>query len=201
MSRTWCGGAWCEMNALEQLLTWMGDARLLLPVIAAMALLWWRTRPRMALEWGALVAAMGATVAASKLAYIVWGIDWQTLRFYGFSGHSAMSATVYPVALYALCARARALRWPAVAAGALLALVVGFSRAAMNLHSASEIVGGLALGTMVSGAMIYRWRQQLAIHWAPMAGAWLLAVLLVLAVPSVAIEDLLQRLGGALHAA
>jgi membrane-associated phospholipid phosphatase len=188
------------MNALEHLLTWMGDARLLLPVIGLMAALWWRIKPRMALEWGVLVAAMGATVAVSKLAYIVWGVDWQTIRFYGFSGHSAMSATLYPVVLYALCARVPALRWPAVLAGAALALVVGFSRLAMNLHSVSEIIGGLVLGGLTSGLMIYRWRQQLAIHWMWMAGAWLLAVLLVLALPSMTIEDLLQKLGGAIHA-
>lgn len=54
---------------------------------------------------------------------------------------------------------------------------------------------------MTSGLMIYRWRQQLAIHWAWMASAWLLAILLVLAIPSMAIEDLLQKLGGAIHAA
>jgi len=143
--------------------TWLGDSGLLLPV-AALITLWLaasrRTWPT-ALLWLVLFGAGSMAVLVSKLAFIGWGIGIASLDFTGFSGHSALAASVWPVVLWLLASRApHWTRVSLVCLGALLAAGIGVSRLVLDAHSPSEVIAGLALGWAVSGAFLVLQRRQ-----------------------------------------
>jgi multisubunit Na+/H+ antiporter MnhE subunit len=84
-----------------------------------------------------------------------WGIGSRHWDFTGFSGHSALSASIWPVLLWLLCGRFSSLvRRTAVIVGYLLAAVVGYSRLVIHAHSTSEVITGLALGFIVSSTFL-----------------------------------------------
>ena len=64
-----------------------------------------------------------------KLAFMGWGIGIRELDFTGFSGHSALSASIWPVMMWLLTGRfSTAVRKTAVLSGYALALLIGYSR-------------------------------------------------------------------------
>jgi len=163
--------------------TWLGDFGLLLP--AALLIGLWllvsrRTRST-AWLWASLFGAASALVAASKLAFLGWGIGSARLDFTGISGHTMLAASVWPVALWLVAARAGH-RWRVAAAvlGWLLSGVVGLSRLALYAHSASEVVSGLLLGMAASAAFLALQRRRP--HPLPRASLVLLTLLVPLAV-------------------
>lgn len=183
------------MRTLLDLLTWLGDSRLLLPVMIGMGVLWFRRRPRVAVEWVVGIGGVGTLVAVSKILHKLWGVDWRTVKFYGISGHSAMATVLFPILFYALAAQRHPRRAvPAALAGGLLAVTVAVSRVVMDRHTPSEIIAGCLLGVAVDAMLIARWRGQLALPWPPVALAWLLALALVWLLPGVEVEHLLQRM-------
>ncbi|AFP84416.1 phosphatase PAP2 family protein [secondary endosymbiont of Ctenarytaina eucalypti] len=133
--------------------TFFGDSMLLLPcagVIMVMLLLKADTR-QSCWQWLMLFSLTGATVVVSKLAFMGWGIGSSTYDFTGFSGHSALSASIWPIILWILFRRARPIpRISMVVIGYLLAMIIGLSRVIIQAHSASEILSGLALGYVMS---------------------------------------------------
>ena len=50
--------------------------------------------------------AASLVVLVSKLAFLGWGIGSARLNFTGFSGHTMLSAAVWPVALWLVASRA-----------------------------------------------------------------------------------------------
>ncbi|WP_074013829.1 phosphatase PAP2 family protein [Candidatus Sodalis sp. SoCistrobi] len=137
--------------------TFFGDSMLLLPcagLIVVVLLL--KTDARQACwQWLMLFCLAGGVVCASKLAFMGWGVGSRTYDFTGFSGHSALSASIWPVMLWILFSRARpAPRAAAVAGGYLLALAIGVSRLVIQAHSLSEVVSGLALGYLISTSFL-----------------------------------------------
>ncbi|XBS68548.1 phosphatase PAP2 family protein [Acerihabitans sp. KWT182] len=134
-----------------------GDTMLLLPcaVIIVALLLWKAETRRTSLQWLLLIGAAGAIVIVSKLAFLGWGIGSRTLDFTGFSGHSALSASIWPVLIWILASRvSRRLRLAAVACGYLLALAIGVSRVILHAHSVSEVIAGLTLGFAISTSFL-----------------------------------------------
>ncbi len=127
-----------------KLLSSLGDSRWLLPMIAILLI----SLPRSAFKWRALaaIAITAALTLASKLAYMGWGLGIASIDFTGFSGHAAMSSAIYPVAATLLAGTPRPARIAGFAAGAILALLIGWSRIPLHAHSLSEVVAGLALG-------------------------------------------------------
>lgn len=111
----------------------------------------------MAWRWLLLFGAVGLVVVASKLMFMAWRLGIPSLNFMGISGHSAMSATVWPALL--------ALLWPTsrrdfsvvgAMAGLLFALAIAVSRVAVHAHSWTEILAGFSLG---GGAVsVFLWR-------------------------------------------
>ena len=90
----------------------------------------WRRRHRVRLQTG----------------FMGWGIGIRELDFTGFSGHSALSASIWPVMMWLLTGRfSTAVRKTAVLSGYALALLIGYSPA-IHVHSVSEVISGLALG-------------------------------------------------------
>jgi len=146
-------------------LTWFGDSGFLLP--AALWIAVWlgirnATRPS-ALLWVVLFGVGGSLIAASKIAFLGWGIGSATLNFTGFSGHTAISASVWPVACWLTVSRyEHRVRVAAATFGLVFAALIGASRLAIYAHSKSEVAAGFALGVAVSG--IFLWQQHRLPH-------------------------------------
>lgn len=144
-------------NASWRSFTWLGDSALMLPVALLIAL--WlatsrRTWPTAAL-WLLLFGLGSSVILASKLAFLGWGVGSARFNFTGFSGHTAISASVWPVALWLLSSRAA--HWQRVALvllGWALAAAIGLSRLALMAHSVSEVAAGLLLGVAVSATFL-----------------------------------------------
>ena len=151
-----------EPHALWLLITRLGEALILLPAAALLALwLVWRGRSvRLAAVWVmGLGAAIGVTIA-SKIAFIGYGMGFAPLDYTGISGHSMLAAAIYPlasmVALHALAGPAAPdWRRTGLSLGIALAVLVGVSRVAIGAHSWVEVLMGLALGAVVSAAALH----------------------------------------------
>ena len=138
--------------------TWLGDSALMLP--SSLLILMWlvlarRTRPTAGV-W-VLTFGVGSTViAASKIAFLGWCIGSARFNFTGFSGHTAIAASVWPVALWLVTSHAAPrVRQAAVATGWLLAAAIGVSRLAILAHSPSEVASGWLLGVTVSACFLW----------------------------------------------
>ncbi|AHG21839.1 hypothetical protein Z042_21135 [Chania multitudinisentens RB-25] len=138
-------------------LTFFGDSMLLLPCAAIIfiILILSPASRKPTWEWTLLFGGVSAVVCVSKLAFMGWGIGSREFDFTGFSGHSALSASIWPVMLWLLSSRfSRAIRRAAVIMGYILAIAVGYSRLAIHVHSTSEVITGLVLGLIVSSTFL-----------------------------------------------
>lgn len=139
------------------LVSGFGGSAVMLPI--ALAIGAWRAHSlswRSAAIWLALVGVAGACVAATKIAFIGWGVGVRSLDFTGISGHSALATAVFPVLLYIMLDTARpALRLAGAVVGLAFGALVGASRLVLHAHSVSEIVAGCLLGALV--AVVYIW--------------------------------------------
>ncbi len=144
-----------------------------------------------------LFGGVGAVVCVSKLAFMGWGIGSRHWDFTGFSGHSALSASIWPVLLWLLCGR---FSWPvrrtAVIAGYLLAAVVGYSRLVIHAHSTSEVITGLALGFIVSSTflMLQRGTQPPRLSYRKIAVTLALPLVLINSGTAAPTQGLLERI-------
>ncbi|MDO9280010.1 MAG: phosphatase PAP2 family protein [Polaromonas sp.] len=92
---------------------------------------------------------MATTV--SKLAFIGWGIGIPDIDFTGISGHTMLAMAVYPLLFSTLASQLPPLQQRlSVAAGFVLALLVGQSRLEIDVHSVSEVLAGAMVGAAVS---------------------------------------------------
>lgn len=147
---------------IVHILTYFGDSMLLIPTAIIMAILitWKNSDRRAVLYWALAFCAAGAIVSLSKIAFMGFGLGSVRYNFTGFSGHSAMSATLWPVMLWLLSGRFSATaRGFAVSIGYLIPLMVGASRLVLNYHSTSEVVAGLILGFTLSTAFLVSQRR------------------------------------------
>jgi membrane-associated phospholipid phosphatase len=138
-------------------LTAIGDSNFTLPAAAAIAV-WLATGRawRMAFWWCLLFGATLSIVAASKIAFIGWGVGIESIDFTGFSGHAMRAAAVYPVMCYVIFMRAfPVIRNCAVAFGIVAGLLISISRVVLHYHSVSEAVAGAVLG--LATALIFIW--------------------------------------------
>lgn len=153
--------AWGALQSLPlsfwYALTWLGDSGLLLPAacsIAAWLLLSRRTWST-ALLWVLLFGAASLLILLSKLAFLGWCVGSARFNFTGISGHTAISASVWPVALWLMAARhSHRLRVAAAIAGWVLAAVIGASRLPLFAHSISEVLSGYLLGFVTSASFL-----------------------------------------------
>lgn len=140
-----------------QILTRLGEMEILLPVAVLTAAAWCfkADRRRLGLVWMGLIALAVVITAASKIAFIGWGLGVAALNFTGISGHAMFAAAIYPLltVAFAPVQSEPARRW-ALAAGIGLAVLVGVSRIAVGAHSWSEVFAGWALGGVVSAVVL-----------------------------------------------
>ncbi len=182
-------------------LTFFGDSMLLLPcgIIIVVLLLWKADTRRTSLHWLLLFCGAGGIVIVSKLAFMGWGIGSRALDFTGFSGHSALSASIWPVMIWILASRSsRRLRLAAVAGGYLLALIIGVSRVVLHAHSVSEVIAGLALGFAISTSFLMmqysRHTRIRHLSAGQMSAVLLLPLLLVMQGKKAPTQNLLERI-------
>ncbi|WP_233238114.1 phosphatase PAP2 family protein [Bordetella sp. LUAb4] len=146
------------MHSFWVFLSAIGESRLLVPA-AVLATLFLVTSERVTVfKWACAFAIAALVVLISKLAFLGWGYGWEAIDFTGFSGHSMVSAAIYPVLGYALgnVHSERSARWGA-AVGALLAVLIGISRLYLHAHSPSEVVLGLLVGGIASSVVLLKW--------------------------------------------
>ena len=144
---------------LWHLITSLGDAGLMVPTALIIAVWLFAAQSRKAgLLWCALFLSAGLLVAATKIAFLGFGIGIQRLNFTGISGHSMMSMAVFPVALVLLggtsggtSLRSRLVLLPA---GVLIGTLVAVSRVAVGAHSKFEVLTGMVLGGAVAGLFL-----------------------------------------------
>lgn len=143
------------------MVTGFGDSGFLLP--AALWIAIWlavdrSTRPA-AVHWVLLFGGCGLVVMLSKLAFLGWGIGSARFDFTGFSGHTALATSVWPVVFWlATLRRAPFLRVIAAVAGWGWGVAIGVSRLALEVHSTTEVITGVLLGAVVSASF-------LRLHW------------------------------------
>ena len=138
--------------------TRLGEAQTVLPAALLAALLLLRrteSRP-VAVWWMALLSAAVLLTTASKVAFIGWGLGWPALDFTGISGHAMFASAVYPLLLGTLLGPyvPPSGQRLALAAGCVLALLVGVSRVMVGAHSVSEVVAGLLVGGGASALVL-----------------------------------------------
>jgi len=111
---------------------------------------------RLTLSWCLLFGAGMALVVMTKVAFIGWGLGFESVEFSGFSGHAMRAAAVFPVACFLAfrSSGAAARNWAALA-GAAVAVLIAVSRVIVLAHSVSEAVTGCVLGLLVAGVFIW----------------------------------------------
>lgn len=165
-------------------LTYFGDSMLLIPtaVIIALILPWKSDNRRTVWYWLIAFGLAGLLVSLSKILFLGFGIGSARFNFTGFSGHSAMSATLWPVMLWLVSGRWPALwRGVAIGIGYVIPLMVGFSRLVIHAHSASEVAAGLLLGFTLSSAFLLSQRRTAlkGFSWPQVGAAFLVPLLLM----------------------
>ena len=143
-------------------LTYFGDSMLLIPtaVIIALVLPWKSDNRQTVWYWLLAFGLAGLLVSVSKIMFLGFGIGSAKFNFTGFSGHSAMSATLWPVMMWLISGR-----WPTmwravmIGLGYFIPLMVGFSRLVIHAHSVSEVITGLLVGFSLSSAFLLSQRR------------------------------------------
>jgi membrane-associated phospholipid phosphatase len=132
-------------------ITMFGDTVVMMPAAAIIAVWLLAGRAwRMALWWGLLFTLGLIAVAATKIAFIGWGIGISALDFTGISGHAMRASAVLPVIASLLLQPASPpARTAGITLGVALGLLIGESHIVLGYHSVSEVVAGCLLGSAV----------------------------------------------------
>lgn len=145
-----------QADDIWQIVTHLGSASLLLPVLFVTACGLWQSRQKRAmLVWLGSLSLAVLVCLISKLAYIGWGIGIESINFTGVSGHTLFATSVLPV----LCHWLQQI-WTSrhshagVRLGLFLGLLVAISRVALHAHSWSEVVLGWLIGALVTWVTI-----------------------------------------------
>ncbi len=185
------------------LITRLGDSELLLPLVPLAAMWLWlgAGQGRLARRWMFGMGAAALITAVSKIAFFGWQIGVAEWDFIGVSGHAMFACACYPMLVWVvLMNRSRRVQLAGVAFGALLGLLIAYSRLPVQAHSTSEIVIGALMGLIVSAACVPLQRPGPALPmWTPGLAAALLGLLVVVAPPSQTgnvIEEISVQLSG-----
>ena len=167
-------------------LTYFGDSMLLLPtaLLLALFLFWKSQRWQTAFGWLLSFGTAGMLVSISKIMFLGFFLGSQSLNFTGFSGHTTMSSTLWPVAMWMISAgRQPWLRRVLITFGYLLPLAVGYSRLQLHAHSPSEVISGATLGAILSTIylLVQRHTRLAKVSLLQLAGFAVLPALIILA--------------------
>ncbi|SFI09745.1 PAP2 superfamily protein [Collimonas sp. OK307] len=139
-------------------ITKIGGSTIMLPAATAIAAWLLAARAwRSFWVWCLLFGGALLLVAASKIAFVGWGIGIETLDFKGFSGHAMRAAAIIPLLFYlVLQQQTPQIRLTAAVFGVCFAVLVSLSRVLLDFHSVSEAVSGWLMGTSVCLAFIWQ---------------------------------------------
>lgn len=135
-----------------QVLTHMGSASLLLPMVLLMAAGFWMSgQRRLVWVWLPALGLAAFLTLVSKILFMGWGIGSAALNFTGVSGHTVLAASVFPVLFVALSSRWLPRRpvW-GVVLGLCVAAGVAVSRVELGAHSASEVTVAWLIGLVLT---------------------------------------------------
>jgi membrane-associated phospholipid phosphatase len=129
--------------------------------LAGAAYLWFRGHRRVAA--GVLVVPVVADILFNGAKHIYarprpLGLGGRVDGSYSFpSGHATVSAAVCCTLAYVLWREGFVGRWTALAFAVLVPLLVGFSRLYLNVHWATDVLGGWSVGLFIAAlsAMLY----------------------------------------------
>jgi membrane-associated phospholipid phosphatase len=144
-------------------LTYFGDSMLLLPVGIIIAFFMaWKVSGRLTpWIWLFTLGVSGSIVVVTKFLFLAWGMGSAEYNFTGISGHTAMSATIWPVLLWLISGGFhKRLRQVIITLGVLLPVLIGYSRLVLHAHSPSEVISGLILGISASGLFLITQRNR-----------------------------------------
>jgi undecaprenyl-diphosphatase len=153
------------LAALARAFTFLGEPTLLIAAGIALGLwVWWRGHVRLALSVTAITLLARALNEFQKIWIARSRPDLEThlvvVKTMSFpSGHSTSAMVFYLTAALVLSQGSR-WRHAAVAAGLLLAVLIGLSRVMLGVHWPSDVVGGWAFGllwVMVTLRLAQRW--------------------------------------------
>ncbi|AEK61817.1 hypothetical protein CFU_1986 [Collimonas fungivorans Ter331] len=138
-------------------ITKVGGSTIMLPAAVAIAAWLLAARAqRLFWAWCLLFGSALLLVAASKIAFVGWGIGIDELDFTGFSGHAMRSAAIIPLLFYFLFQQKTTMtRQLAAVSGMAFAALISLSRVVLDFHSVSEALSGWVLGSAVSLAFIW----------------------------------------------
>ena len=133
-------------------ITRLGSAGLILPLLAIVATGLWTVNQKAAVRIWLLALALAVLVTiTTKVLFLGWGLGVAFLDFTGFSGHALLASSVLPVFFnWFLAVDQRRYSAPGVALGFLVGMAVGVSRIILGAHSRSEVVIAEVLGVVVS---------------------------------------------------
>ena len=154
---------WHTLHVVFATFTWAGSSLVLGPVAAGMALWLWRRARRRAASVAPLAAAtsMLAMLALKSIFHRVRPIGAPEYAHLGYSfpsGHSMNSMAIAVTLAYVLAREKLAPRW-GIAVAVLFSLLVGMSRVYLDVHWATDVLGGWALGLAVAAgcSAFYEW--------------------------------------------
>lgn len=145
----------------QSFLIYLGDLRVT-TALAGAAAGWLMTgrHYRTAGWWCLSYCSVVATVAASKIIYLGWGLQIPAIHFKAASGHAAGTASVLPIVLYLLAAPLiRGKENIALGVGWCVSAAVVFSLVAYGEHTPSEALAGWCLGMVASTTTWWRIRR------------------------------------------
>jgi membrane-associated phospholipid phosphatase len=132
--------------------TKLADTNVMMPLAFLLAAwLCCLRRWREAASWLLLFCGGLGIVAATKIAYIGWGIGIASMDFTGISGHAMRAAAVAPVMSFlALQSRTRSAIIVTLLSSIAFGIAIAISRLILHQHSPSEVLSGLLLGSAVA---------------------------------------------------
>jgi membrane-associated phospholipid phosphatase len=158
-----------QLPPLATIVTNLGAAGVMAPVLAMTCLGLWRSgQSAAATRWLVLVAIGGTVVLATKIAFLAFGLGIPQLDFTGVSGHTTLATAILPVWLRALLGgerRETRLALAGMLVGLALGALVGWSRVDVGAHSPSEAVLGWMLGAAIAYLTIRVLNGQIAASW------------------------------------
>ena len=145
-----------QANAGWQLITHLGSASLLMPILAITATGLWRAGQENAVRVWLMALALGVAITvASKILFLGWGMGIAFLDFTGVSGHTLLASSILPVLFFSVEGGTKPrVRTVSLWLGLAFSLAVGISRIVLGMHSPSEVVAGWLLGLAISGAVL-----------------------------------------------
>nr|WP_118185503.1 phosphatase PAP2 family protein [Paraburkholderia phosphatilytica] len=137
----------------------VGDPALTLPVAAACATWLALSDTRLACRWIVLFCTAMAMIGATKLLYLGYGWELQSLDFRVISGHTALATSVWTITLALLSHNFTERAVPGAAAGLLLGLLTAAARVFDHTHSLPEVIAGWSLGAAIAVAFVHTLRR------------------------------------------